>query len=186
MLDGPPLKDPEIKAKLSDATISKELGLLPSIETLFHAFLLSLPGVNFIGHTHPVAVNSVLCSKVWREATKGRIFPDEIVCCGIAPAYVEYTDPGVELGRLVRTSVEDYIKENGVRPKAVLMQNHGLIAIGGTMNEVKSVTAMWNKTAKVLAGTYQFGGPNYLTEAHVDRIYTRPDEEQRLKLIEGR
>jgi rhamnose utilization protein RhaD (predicted bifunctional aldolase and dehydrogenase) len=34
----------------------------PSIEALFHAWLLSLPGIEFVGHTHPVAVNAILCS----------------------------------------------------------------------------------------------------------------------------
>ena len=186
MLDGPELTDGEIKARLRAAMVDPEGKYLPSIETVFHAYLLSLPGVGFVGHTHPISVNSVLCSKQWKSATSGRIFPDEIVCCGIAPAYVEYNDPGVTLARKVRQTVEDYIKEYGARPKAILMQNHGLIAIGDTAREVESITLMWDKTAKVLAGTQLFGGPNYMTPAQVDRIGTRPDEEQRKKLIEGR
>lgn len=186
MLDGPELTDSEIKARLRAAMVDPEGKYLPSIETVFHAYLLSLPGVGFVGHTHPISVNSILCSKQWKSATSGRIFPDEIVCCGIAPAYVEYNDPGVSLARKVRQTVEDYIKEYGARPKAILMQNHGLIAIGDTAKEVESITLMWDKTAKVLAGTQLFGGPNYMTPAQVDRIDTRPDEEQRKKLIEGR
>ena len=186
MLDGPALSDDEIKTRLAAARINQDLKLAPSIETLFHAYLLSLPGVNFIGHTHPISVNSILCSKGWKEFTKGRLFPDEIVCCGIAPAFVEYTDPGVTLARLMRESVENHIKEYGSRPKAILMQNHGLVAIGDTAKEVISITAMWDKTAKVLAGTFQFGGPTYMTEEHVSRIYTRPDEAQRKQMIEGR
>lgn len=186
MLEGPELTDKEIKDRLRAAMVDPQGKYLPSIETVFHTFLLSLPGVGFIGHTHPISVNSILCTKNWKEATKGRIFPDEIVCCGIAPAYVEYTDPGVTLARKVKEAVEDYIKEYGARPKAILMQNHGLIAIGDTAKEVESITLMWDKTAKVLAGTYQFGGPNYMTPEQVDRIGTRPDEDQRKKLIEGR
>lgn len=165
MLDGPALSDAEIKTRLLEATINNEAGLLPSIETLFHAYLLSLPGVNFIGHTHPISVNRIMCSKSWKEATQGRLFPDEIVCCGIAPVHIPYTDPGVTLGREIRSAVEAHIKEYGDRPKSILMQNHGLIAVGGTAAEVRSITAMWDKTAKVLAGTYQFGGPNYMTES---------------------
>ena len=34
----------------------------PSVEALFHAYFLSLPGVHVVGHTHPVAINSILCS----------------------------------------------------------------------------------------------------------------------------
>lgn len=186
MLDGPELTDTEIKGRLRAAMVDPEGVYLPSIETVFHAYLLSLPGVNFVGHTHPVSMNAILCSKDWREATKRRLFPDEIVCCGIAPAYIDYTDPGGSLARKVRAVVTDYIKEYGARPKAILMQNHGLIAIGDTAKEVESITFMWDKTAKILARTYQFGGPNYMPQESVERICSRPDEDQRKKLIEGR
>jgi rhamnose utilization protein RhaD (predicted bifunctional aldolase and dehydrogenase) len=185
MLSGPALGDKEIKERLSAAAVNNPSNLMPSIETLFHAYLLSLPGVNFVGHTHPVSVNRIMCSKGWKECTQGRLFPDEIVCCGIAPVHIEYTDPGVTLGRKIKEEVVAYINKYGVRPKSILMQNHGLIAIGATVAEVKSTTAMWDKTAKVLAGAFQFGGPNYLSEEQVDRICSRPDEEARKKMIEG-
>lgn len=186
MLKGPALTDEQIKEKLKAAMVDPQSPYLPSVETVLHAYLLGIPGVNFIGHTHPVSVNSILCAKGCSDIVKGRLFPDEIVCCGIAPVYVEYTDPGVPLARRLREGVEDYMKKYGIRPKAILMQNHGLVAIGSTAKEVESITAMWDKTAKILAGTFRFGGPNYLTEDNVNRLCTRPDEEQRKKLIEGR
>src|SRR5204863_573507 len=39
----------------------------PSVETLFHAYFLSLPGVRFVGHTHPTPVNSILCARDGRS-----------------------------------------------------------------------------------------------------------------------
>lgn len=186
MLEGPPLTDAEIRAKLTEAVVERGGALMPSIETLFHAYLLSLPGVDFVGHTHPISVNSILCSRGWRDVTRGRVFPDEIVCCGAAPAHVEYTDPGIPLARRIREVVKAYLEEHRVRPKAILIQNHGLIATGATPKEVESITLMWDKTAKILAGTFQFGGPSYMTDENVARIDARPDEEQRKTLIEGR
>lgn len=185
MLDGPDLSDSEIKDRLRAAMVNPQGPYLPSIETVFHGFLLSLPDVNFVGHTHPISVNSIMCSKGWKEYTMERLFPDEIVCCGIAPAHVEYTDPGVTLARKIKSRAEEYIEKYSVRPKAILMQNHGLIAMGTTAKEVEAITMMWDKTAKVLAGTFNFGGPSCMTPKHVDRIYTRPDEAQRKRLIEG-
>lgn len=186
MLDGPELSDTEIKERLRAAMVDPTGPYLPSIETVFHAYLLSLPGVRFVGHTHPVSVNSLLCSNGWRVYTIARLFPDEVVCCGIAPAFVEYTDPGVKLAHKIREVVQEYMDEYGVRPKAVLMQNHGLIAIGDTAKEVESITLMWDKTAKIIAGTLHFGGPHYLSDECARRIISRPDEEQRKKLIEGK
>lgn len=185
MFQSSDLTDEEIKDWLRAAVVDPECSAMPSIETLFHAYLLTLEAVEFVSHTHPISMNSILCSKGWYDATQGRLFPDEIVCCGLSPAYVEYTDPGVPLARRIREVVSDYIREKGERPKAVLMQNHGLIALGCSPREVESITLMWDKTAKVLAGTFQFGGPNYLSRVQVERIRNRPDEERRKKIIEG-
>ncbi|MCL6518349.1 MAG: class II aldolase/adducin family protein [Armatimonadetes bacterium] len=185
MLESRELSDDEIKERLAAAKVNRNYKLAPSVETVFHAYLLSIPGVNFVGHTHPVSVNGILCSKNWREVLQGRLFPDEIVCCGIAPVFIPYTDPGVALARKIREVVQEYVSRIGERPKAILMQNHGLIALGTTPKEVESVTMMWDKTAKILARTYHFGGPSYLTPEQVNRLATRPDEEQRKRLIKG-
>ncbi len=171
--------DDEIKSGLMAACSDPENKLRPSVETTFHAYLLSLPGVNFVGHTHPTAVNSILCSEKAEDIVSGRLFPDEIVVCGIAPVFVEYTDPGMELARKIRDRCNAFIEEHKCNPKAVLIQNHGLIALGATPHEVEAITQMWCKTARVLMGAFVFGGPRYFTQENVDRIYTRPDEHYR-------
>ena len=114
-----------------------------------------------------------------------RAFPDEIVHCGPAPAYVPYTDPGLPLALAVRDSIDQYIEDYRELPKVILMQNHGLIALGATALEVENVTAMYVKTARVLLGTYALGGPNFLSSDAVARIHTRPDEEYRRKEWSG-
>ena len=158
----------------------------PSVETLFHAYLLSLPGVRFVGHTHPTPVNAVLCARDGEALLRGRIFPDEIVCCGIAPAWVPYTDPGQPLAREIRNRTETYREEYGLYPRILLMENHGLIALGDTPQAVESATAMFVKTCRILLGTAALGGPRFLSEENVRRIYTRPDEKYRERGITGR
>ena len=141
-----------------------------------HALLLQEPDVNFIGHTHPVAVNAIVCSQRAEEAISGRIFPDEVVCCGIAPAWVPFTDPGVPLARRIAQAVGDHRESYGERPKAIWMQNYGLIALGVSAREVVNVTAMSVKAARIILGTYALGGPNFLSEPQVRRLHTRPDD----------
>jgi rhamnose utilization protein RhaD (predicted bifunctional aldolase and dehydrogenase) len=148
-----------------------------------HAYLLSLPGVSFVGHTHPTAVNSILCSANAREAVSGRLFPDEIVCCGPAVCFIEYVDPGLVLARALRKAVEAFIEEQNMPPKVILMQNHGLIAAGGSVRDVETITSMYVKTARVLLGTLAFGGPRYMTADNVARIHTRPDESYRRQML---
>ncbi len=179
ILDAGDLTDEEIKDSLFAVCADPANKMKPSVETTFHAFLLSLPDVNFVGHTHPTAVNSLLCSVNAEEILHSRIFPDEIVYCGIQPIYIEYVDPGLELARIIRERSFRFIEEQGCTPKVILIQNHGLIALGKSAHEVEAITAMWCKTCRVLAGAHIFGGVRYFTKDNVERIYTRPDEHYR-------
>lgn len=179
ILDSGDLSDNEIKDALLAVCADPGNTMRPSVETTFHAFLLSLPDVNFVGHTHPALVNSLMCSVNAEKILKGRIFPDEIVYCGVTPMYVPYVDPGLGLAREIRERTARFIEAEGCTPKVILIQNHGLIALGKTSHEVEAITAMWCKTCRVLMGASIFGGINYFTKENVDRIYTRPDEHYR-------
>jgi rhamnose utilization protein RhaD (predicted bifunctional aldolase and dehydrogenase) len=93
--------------------------------------------------------------------------------------YVPYTDPGIPLARRVRDLIGEYVDHHGEPPKVLLMQNHGLFALGRTAKEVENITAMVVKAARVLLGAYALGGPHFLTPEQVERIHTRPDEAYR-------
>jgi rhamnose utilization protein RhaD (predicted bifunctional aldolase and dehydrogenase) len=82
----------------------------PSIETAFHAWLLTLKGVGFVGHFHSVAANRILCSSRARDFAENRIFPDEIVCCGRASVFVENCDPGLPLALSIRDRTVTYME----------------------------------------------------------------------------
>ena len=176
LLEGPLLSDQEIKDALTLAKSNPEAAGHPSVETLLHAQLLSLKKINFAGHTHPTAINMISCSKAFFEAYSGRLFPDEIVLCGVAPLLIPYTDPGIPLARYVGKLLNEYLDQYGDTPRTIIMQNHGFIALGQSAQEVIDITAMAIKTARILMGTYIFGGPNFMSQKDVDRIHTRPDE----------
>jgi rhamnose utilization protein RhaD (predicted bifunctional aldolase and dehydrogenase) len=179
ILKEPDLPDQELDQRLNDTKIDPAFQRHPSVETILHALCLSLEGVNFVGHTHPTAVNAITCSAAFETAVSGRLFPDEIVLCGPAPVVVPYTDPGPPLARKVHEMINRYIDDYGERPRTILIQNHGLIALGRTPQQVENVTAMAVKAARVLLGTYSLGGPHFMTPQAVKRIHTRPDETYR-------
>lgn len=191
MLDVPDLTDAQVKQRLSEAKVDPATGshpapgdgIQPSVETVLHAICLGLEGINFVGHTHPTAINALTCSDVFETAVSGRLFPDEIVMCGPAPVVVPYTDPGVPLARQVQRLIEQHLEEYREVPKVILMQNHGLIALGRTSQQVENITAMAVKAARVLLGTYALGGPHFMTPRAVERIHTRPDELYRRKIL---
>ncbi len=176
LLEAGELGDDEVRAGLEAARVDPEATARPSVETVLHALALRLEGINFVGHTHPTAVNAILCSQKAEEAIAGRLFPDEIVYCGLAPVYVPYTDPGLPLAQAVRDAIDAYLDEYREVPKVLLMQNHGLIAFGKTASEVENITAMYVKTARVIIGAYALGGLHFMSPEAVARIHTRPDE----------
>jgi len=183
LLDADDISDSAVTSVFADASVDAA-GRRPSVEALLHAILLSMEGVNFVAHTHPTAVNIITCSQLGKQVVQGRIFPDEIVCCGVAPVWVPYTDPGVPLARKVKQQIEAYVEEYGLRPKVILMQNHGLIALGATPAEVENATHMMCKTARILLGTFLLSGPRYFSPQDVARIFARPDEKYRMAILE--
>ena len=61
-IDRKALTDEEVKEILTGAKIDPSADKMPSLETFLHACVLSLPNIRFVGHTHPTAVNAILCS----------------------------------------------------------------------------------------------------------------------------
>jgi len=174
MLEEDNLTDSEVKERLLAATVDNPEQRWPSTETTFHALCLTLGQANFVAHTHPVAVNSILCSEHAQASVANRLFPDEIVVCGPASAYVPYTDPGLKLGHAVRDAILDHVDVYHELPKVVLMQNHGMIALGQSAGEAERITAMCVKAARILIGAYSMGGPHFMTQDNIGRPLALP------------
>lgn len=185
ILDDLSAGDEEVTQVLKDALVDPNETRRPSVEAMLHAYLLTYPEHRFIGHTHPTYTNMLLCSKRAEEACAGRIFPDHIVSMGHKSVFVPYVDPGLVLAREVKKQFEHFVAEEGVLPKAILMQNHGLITMGDSPKAVTSCTDMAEKVSQIIVETYALGGPNFMTTKDVERIYTRPDEHYRIKSIAG-
>ena len=185
MMSTPGLTDTQVKDGLLDAVVEGPAGVRPSVETVLHAALLELDGVQFVGHTHPTAINGIACSKHFGEDLTRRLFPDQIVVCGPSAALVPYVDPGLPLAAEVLASAQAYIKTYDEAPKTVYMQNHGFIALGKTAKQVAQISMMSVKSARILLGAYAAGGPAFMDESNVNRIGGRDDEHYRQRVLDG-
>jgi rhamnose utilization protein RhaD (predicted bifunctional aldolase and dehydrogenase) len=161
-------------------------GKKPSIEVLFHAWLLTLPGVQYVGHCHSLTANQILCSPRARDFAERRLFPDEVVYCGPASVFVPYADPGLVLAREIRDRTNTFLQQQGDSPRLILLQNHGIIALGPTIAAVLACIFMAAKAAAIFMGAAALGGPNFLTPQHVERIAGRPDEAHRQRELKLR
>jgi rhamnose utilization protein RhaD (predicted bifunctional aldolase and dehydrogenase) len=173
----------DIKRVFEDARVDKSVKSRPSVETLMHAVCLNYEGINFIGHTHPTAVNKLTCSKSYPKNLMGRMYPDEMVVLGRDSVLLPYIDPGVVLAKAVKEGVNRYIEEYKENPKVVYLQNHGFIALGATSAEVGNITLTAKKAAEVRLGAMLSGGINLLSKEMVNHIIGRPDEVYRRNLM---
>ena len=155
----------------------------PSIEALFHAWLLTLDGVAFVGHVHPIACNQWLCSPRARELADERVFPDEVVCCGPASVFVPYSDPGLPLALAIRESTRAFIEKLGIVPRIILLESHGVIALGATPQAVLGAMLMVEKAAAIRLGAASLGGPIFLNAEQIASLAGRRDEAYRQRQL---
>lgn len=161
-------------------------GPRPSIEAALHAIFVDEAGAEFVGHTHPVAVNQVLCSNRAEALVAGPLFPDQVVVCGRHPLLVPYASPGLPLARLIRGALRRHVAERGAPPKVVYLRNHGLFALGASAAEVLQVTEMAVKAARIIHGALAVGEPAYLSPEEADALEVREDEAHRRRMLAGR
>jgi rhamnose utilization protein RhaD (predicted bifunctional aldolase and dehydrogenase) len=197
LVDDPGLADHDqagLAARLRDAarepggdgaTASKTVPKPASIETMMHALALELPGVSVVGHTHPTAVNALLCSDRAADLVAGSLFPDQVVVCGAHALLVPYAEPGLPLARAVRRGLTEYLDEHGSPPRLIHLANHGVVALGESPAQVLAVTTMAVKAARVLFGVLAVGSPTYLDPDTVRRLDKRADERHRRRLLAG-
>jgi rhamnose utilization protein RhaD (predicted bifunctional aldolase and dehydrogenase) len=185
ILDKRQLTDEELDQQLLEARVGG-MGKKPSIESMFHAWLLTLREVNYVGHCHPRTVNQVLCSPRARDFAERRLFPDEVVCCGSQSVFVPYADPGLPLAREIAERTRAFTEKEGMVPRLILLQNHGIIALGSTPEAVMACILMAAKAASIFMGAAAMGGPNFLPAQYVERIAARPDEAHRQKQLKVR
>ena len=182
MLDQDTMSDQAIEGLLLASRVDLS-AKRPSVETLFHAYLLSLKGVHFVGHTHSIAVNQILCSPRASQFATRKLFPDEIVCCGARSVLIPYTDPGLSLSKSIRLATDTYLDDFGCAPRVILLENHGIITLGKTSGAVKAAMLMAHKAAEIFVGAAALGGPTFMSAEDVDRISNRTDEHYRQRAL---
>ncbi len=83
----------------------------------------------------------------------------------------------------IRAETLSHIATHGAPPRTILLENHGLIALGPSPESVRAATLMADKAAHIFAGAAAIGSPRFLTPDQVTRIATRPDEHYRQRAL---
>ena len=142
----------------------------PCADAFIFADLLAYEGIRFAAHTQPIPVNQVICSPRARQFADRRNLPHEILACGQASVLVPFMPPGLPLAREVRRKIALWRDRYKIAPKLILIQNHGMIALGETVDEVIALNEMTMKFAEIFLGAAMMGGPEFMKPNHVTQI----------------
>lgn len=118
-------REAQVKADMENATITKHLRA--SVEAPLHDII----NFRFIVHLHPTVSNGLLCA-LNAEPEAKKILGDSFL-------FIPYTDPGYVLFKKVKTKIEIYREKNGVEPKVILLQNHGVFVGADSIDEIKTI-----------------------------------------------
>jgi len=143
-------REEEFKAATLAARIHPEKNQRPSVEALLHHLMPR----QYVVHTHSTLVNMVTCCVKGPELAR-RLAADVV--------WIPEVDPGYILSQTLRQSIEAFRETNGRDcPRAVLMQNHGLVICGDSPAEIQSHTDWLVETVRhqlVTAGDAPAFGP---------------------------
>lgn len=153
-----------------------------SMEMLFHKFLLSFDGINYIAHTHPVNCLKVLCTEMAEDFTNKRIFPDQVIFNLKKSCFIPYCHPGEELSEKIKFEVYNFINKNNFFPKLILLENHGIIACGETAEECVVITEICEKSAEVFFSIHN-KIPKFLTKENIDCLLEDKNEKYRINQL---
>jgi len=121
-------REEEFKAATLAARIHPEKNQRPSVEAVLHHLMPR----KYVVHTHSTLVNMVTCCAQGPELAR-QLAADVV--------WIPEVDPGYILSQTLWQALETYRKATGRDcPRAVLMQNHGLVICGDTAEEIRGHT----------------------------------------------
>lgn len=121
---------PQREAAFKDAVMAARVvpgrGRRPSVESLLHHLVPD----RFVVHLHATVVNQFSCSVAGQQLIGEHLGADVV--------WVELVDPGFVLAKVLQEKLRAFRERNVKPPRAIIMQNHGLVLSGATPEEVES------------------------------------------------
>ncbi|MBE7048471.1 MAG: class II aldolase [Ruminococcaceae bacterium] len=114
---------------LMEARVPEDAHKRPSVETSLHDLL---PG-QYVVHLHPALVNGLTCSNGGAQKA-AELF-------GQKALWIENSEPGYVLAKLVKDKLTAYQKAHGTFPECLLLQNHGIFVSADSTEAICSIYA---------------------------------------------
>jgi L-fuculose-phosphate aldolase len=137
----------------------KVLGRLkPSIEWYMHVSIYKKLGtVNAIVHTHSPYTLGIAISVIDKFQ---HIIEEAKIVVGNPVLISNKPSGSAELANLV----SEAFGHGGETPRAVIIKNHGVVAVGSNIDQARAVVEALEEWAKILTVSKIFGGPKYILD----------------------
>lgn len=118
-------REAAFKRAVLAARLAPDRAQRPSVESVLHHLM---PG-RLVVHLHATLVNQFSCCAQGRRLVEGHLGDDVI--------WLDLVDPGFALAQALQEALQAFSARTGKqRPRAVIMQNHGLVVSGGSAEEI--------------------------------------------------
>jgi len=142
----------------------------PCLDAMLFAYLLSLEGMRFAAHVHPIVVDQITSSPRARQFADRRTLFNEALSLGSASLLVPYAEPGLPLAREAQRKMALWRDRFKTVPHVILIQNNGVILLGNNLREIIRALEMLMKYAEVFVGASLLGGPVFLTPQQITQV----------------
>jgi ribulose-5-phosphate 4-epimerase/fuculose-1-phosphate aldolase len=154
-----------------------------SMELDFHIFLLGKENVTFVCHTHPTNTLKILCSEYSKEFSEKRLFPDQVIFNGKKSCLVPYATPGNDLFEKIKYCVNNFEETEGIFPKLILLENHGVIVCGNSIDECVTITEICEKSAEIYLGCLNINSKKFLSDNEILKLLNDENEKYRKNIL---
>lgn len=145
-----------------------------------NAFEIACQG-SYVNFTFNKEIKALCKSSKAFEALVRPFTPDHIVYCKSVPMFVET----INCEHCAKNAIEKFTEKNGFAPKVVFVKNVGMITIGNSERDAKTVTEVWLDAIKIYKYSKNFGGPRYMAPEMVDFIANWEVESYRSKVAQS-
>ena len=147
----------ETDRTVSCGSSSTSAKLKPSIEWRMHASIYNkLSKVNAVVHTHSPYTLAIAISVIKFQ----QIIEEAKIVVGNPVLIPNKPSGSTELANIV----SEAFRNSGDKIRAVIIRNHGVVAVGTNIHQARAVVEALEEWAKILTISKIFGGPKYVLE----------------------